>query len=99
MIIRPVSDLRNNYPLIENDLKESGTVYLTKNGYASAVLLGMDEYAALSRNMDRPVVKKKSSDKARGFLSKYANPDLIELEKEAGKLHALKKFATNAEVK
>ena len=92
MIIRPVSDLRNNYPVIENELKEAGAVYLTKNGYASAVILGMDEYTALSGNMDRPVARKKSSGSSRGLFKNYANPDLIPLEKDAGRIHAMKKY-------
>ena len=37
--IKPVSDLRNKYPEIEElVLKEDEPVYLTKNGYGSMVL-------------------------------------------------------------
>ena len=37
--IRPVSDLRNKYPEIEElVLKEDEAVYLTKNGYGSMVV-------------------------------------------------------------
>lgn len=100
MKIRPVSDLRNNYPLIENELKKEGVVYLTKNGYASAVILGVDQYAALSGCTDKPVARKESSVSSRGFLKKYANPELIDLEKNAGRMHAAKKYqAMNSEVK
>ena len=31
--IRPVSDLRNKYPEIENIVANGNPVYLTKNGY------------------------------------------------------------------
>jgi len=36
--IRPVSDLRNKYPEIENEIQK-GPVYLTKNGYGSSVIV------------------------------------------------------------
>ena len=46
--IRPVSDLRNKYPEIEElVLKEDQAVYLTKNGYGSMVVLSLDKYAKL----------------------------------------------------
>ena len=47
--IRPVSDLRNKFPEIENIVLTSGEpVYLTKNGYGSMVLLSLEQYAALT---------------------------------------------------
>ena len=46
--IRPVSDLRNKYPEIEElVLKEDEAVYLTKNGYGSMVVLSIEKYAKL----------------------------------------------------
>ena len=45
--IRPVSDLRNKYNEIESIVKEGEAVYLTKNGYGTMVVLGIEEYAAL----------------------------------------------------
>lgn len=45
--IRPVSDLRNNYPEIENLVKEGEPVYLTKNGYGTMVVLSIEEYSNL----------------------------------------------------
>ena len=46
--IRPVSDLRNKYPEIEElVLKEDEAVYLTKNGYGSMVVLSLEKYAEL----------------------------------------------------
>ncbi|WP_304002060.1 type II toxin-antitoxin system Phd/YefM family antitoxin [Faecalicoccus pleomorphus] len=45
--IRPVSDLRNNYPEIENLVKEGQPVYLTKNGYGTMVVLSIEEYSNL----------------------------------------------------
>ena len=46
--IRPVSDLRNKYPEIENlVLTEDEAVYLTKNGYGSMVVMSLEKYAEM----------------------------------------------------
>lgn len=46
--IRPVSDLRNKYPEIEElVLKEEQAVYLTKNGYGSMVVMSIEKYSKL----------------------------------------------------
>ncbi len=51
--IRPVSDLRNKFPEIENAvLKNNEPVYLTKNGYGSMVLLSLEQYAALTDDVE-----------------------------------------------
>ena len=42
-IIRPVSDLRNNFSEIEA-LSKKQPVFLTKNGVGSMVVLSMDDY-------------------------------------------------------
>lgn len=44
--IRPVTDLRNRYPEVENDL-ERGPVVLTKNGYGASVLVSIALYDRL----------------------------------------------------
>jgi len=49
--IRPVSDLRNKYPEIEElVLKENEPVYLTKNGYGSIVVLSIEKYVKLIKD-------------------------------------------------
>ena len=51
--IRPVSDLRNKYPEIEElVLKEDEAVYLTKNGYGSMVVLSLEKYAKMLKVLD-----------------------------------------------
>ena len=51
--IRPVSDLRNKFPEIENAVLKNGEpVYLTKNGYGSMVLLSLEQYAALTDEVE-----------------------------------------------
>ncbi len=54
MQIRPVSDLRNKYPEIEETVLRSGQpVYLTKNGYGTMVLMSLEQYAALTEDVER----------------------------------------------
>lgn len=50
--IRPVSDLRNKFPEIENVVNEGQPVYLTKNGYGVMVVMSLEEYASLTDNLE-----------------------------------------------
>ena len=60
--IRPVSDLRNKFPEIENTVLNTGEpVYLTKNGYGSMVVLSLEQYAALTDDIE---LKLDEADKA-----------------------------------
>ncbi len=60
--IRPVSDLRNKFPEIEELVIESREpVFLTKNGYGSMVLLSLEQYSALTDNVE---IKLDEADKA-----------------------------------
>ena len=46
--IRPITDLKNKYPEIEDRvLKQGEVVYLTKNGYGSMALIRLEKYADL----------------------------------------------------
>ena len=46
--IRPVSDLRNKFPEIEQTVLQSGEpVFLTKNGFGDMVVLSMECYDEL----------------------------------------------------
>ncbi len=59
--IRPVSDLRNKFTEIEESVKKGEPVYLTKNGYGSMVVLSLEQYAALTDEIE---VKLDEADKA-----------------------------------
>ncbi|HCC35037.1 MAG TPA: prevent-host-death protein [Ruminococcaceae bacterium] len=52
MEIRPVSDLRNKFPEIENAVNGGQPVYLTKNGYGAMVVLSLEQYAALTEDVE-----------------------------------------------
>lgn len=50
--IRPVSDLRNKFPEIENIVNEGQPVYLTKNGYGAMVVLSLEQYSMLTDDIE-----------------------------------------------
>ena len=50
--IRPVSDLRNKFSEIEETVKGGQPVYLSKNGYGSMVELSLEQYAALTDEVE-----------------------------------------------
>ncbi len=86
--IRPVSDLRNKYPEIENIvLKEDEAVYLTKNGYGSMVVMSIEKYSKLMADADYNEYIEKSLDEAdaeaeKGDAKYYSSEEIFsEMEK------------------
>jgi PHD/YefM family antitoxin component YafN of YafNO toxin-antitoxin module len=59
--IKPVSELRNNYPVIEKIVQGGSAVYLTKNGYGSMVVLSLEKYSELTDDIE---LKLDEADKA-----------------------------------
>lgn len=52
--IRPVSDLRNKFPEIEETVVNSNApVFLTKNGYGTMVILSIEQYSALTDDIEK----------------------------------------------
>lgn len=63
--IRPVSDLRNKFPEIEETVIGSNApVFLTKNGYGTMVLMSVEQYSALIDDVERKL------DEADAFATK-----------------------------
>lgn len=51
--IRPVSDLRNKFSEIEETVVNSNSpVFLTKNGYGTMVLMSVEQYSALTEDIE-----------------------------------------------
>jgi prevent-host-death family protein len=50
--IRPVSDLRNRFPEIENAVSGGNPVYLTKNGYGVMVVMSLEKFAELTDDLE-----------------------------------------------
>jgi prevent-host-death family protein len=59
--IRPVSDLRNKFPEIENAVSGGEPVYLTKNGYGAMVVMSLERYAELTDDIE---IKLDEADRA-----------------------------------
>ena len=52
--IRPVSDLRNKFPEIEEIvLNDNVPVFLTKNGHGSMVVLSVEQYTTLMESVEK----------------------------------------------
>ena len=67
--IRPVSDLRNKYPEIEDlVLREDEAVYLTKNGYGSMVVMSLNKYSKLLKDAKYNEYVEKALDEAEKSL-------------------------------
>jgi prevent-host-death family protein len=64
MQIRPVTDLRNKYPEIESIVREGEPVYLTKNGYGTAVIMSLEKYSELMEERDYIEMKLNEADYA-----------------------------------
>ena len=52
MNIRPVSDLRNHYSEVEQEVLESGPVFLTKNGYGSLVVMSVEQFEHINGDVE-----------------------------------------------
>lgn len=52
MQIRPVSDLRNKFPEVENAVSGGEPIFLTKNGYGAMVVMSLEAYAALTDDVE-----------------------------------------------
>lgn len=51
--IRPVSDLRNKFPEIEEIVVNSNSpVFLTKNGYGTMIIMSIEQYSALTEGIE-----------------------------------------------
>ena len=50
--IRPVSDLRNKFPEVENAVNTGYPVFLTKNGYGTMVVMSLEKYTELTDDLE-----------------------------------------------
>ena len=74
--IRPVSDLRNKFPEIEDVVLKSGEpVFLTKNGYGSMVVMSLEQYSALTDGIEHALDE---ADRAAAMTDvRYSAPDVF----------------------
>ena len=80
MDIRPVSDLRNKFTEIERTVKRGKPVYLTKNGYGSMVVLSLEQYSALTDDVEK---KLDEADKEAALTDvRYTEEEVFQRVKE-----------------
>lgn len=73
--IRPISDLRNKFPEIEETVINSNSpVFLTKNGYGTMVLMSIDQYSVLTNETE---LKLDEADKRADISSERLNKDEV----------------------
>ncbi|MCL2860432.1 MAG: type II toxin-antitoxin system Phd/YefM family antitoxin [Oscillospiraceae bacterium] len=71
--IRPVSELRNSFPKIEDlVINQDETVYLTKNGTGIMVVMSIEKYSSLINSVDETQII--SSKKSSRRTSKKSTP-------------------------
>ena len=83
-MIRPVSDLRNNFADISKTVHETAQpVFLTKNGYGDMVVLSMEAYENLQ--FDREVYFKLQEAEREAELSdiRYSSKDVLKAMRDA----------------
>ena len=76
--IKPVSDLQNDFSTIENSiLNEGQTIYLTKNGYGSMVMMSLDEFSKLTEKTDDTFQRDKEENRRSGHIEIISRPKKI----------------------
>ena len=52
--IRPVSDLRNKFSEIEEEvISTNSPIFLTKNGYGTMVVMSIEQYSSLTDSVEK----------------------------------------------
>lgn len=83
-MIRPVSDLRNNFADISKTVHETGQpVFLTKNGSGDMVLLSMEAYENLQFESEVYFKLREAEREAETTDRRYSSKDVLKAMREA----------------
>ena len=83
-MIRPVSDLRNNFADISRTVHETGEpVFLTKNGYGDMVVLSMEAYENLRLESEIYFKLLEAEREAKATDKRYSSKDVLKAMREA----------------
>ena len=83
-MIRPVSDLRNNFAEISRTVHETEQpVFLTKNGYGDMVVMSMEAFSKLSFDSDIYFKLLEAEREAELTDTRYSSRDVLKSIKEA----------------
>ena len=77
-IIRPISDLRNNFTEISKQVKEyNQPVFLTKNGYGDMVVMSINKFNELNFNSEIINKLKEAEKLFNNDDKKYSHDDVF----------------------
>ncbi len=83
-LIRPVSDLRNNFADISKTVHETAQpVFLTKNGYGDMVVLSMEAYENLQLESEIYSKLQEAEREAELTEERYSSKDILKAMREA----------------
>ena len=83
-MIRPVSDLRNNFADISKTVHETAKpVFLTKNGYGDMVVLSMEAYENLQFDSEIYFKLKEAEREAELTDKRYSSKEVLKAMREA----------------
>ncbi len=83
-MIRPVSDLRNNFAEISKTVHETAKpVFLTKNGYGDMVVLSMEAYENLQFESEVYFKLMEAEREAALTDTRYSSKDVLKAMREA----------------
>lgn len=83
-MIRPVSDLRNNFADISKTVHETAQpVFLTKNGYGDMVVLSMEAYEALRLDSEIYFKLQEAEREAELTDKRYSSKEVLKAMREA----------------
>ena len=83
-MIRPVSDLRNNFADISKTVHETATpVYLTKNGYGDMVVMSMEAFENLQFESEVYLKLREAEREAELTNKRYSSKEVLKALKDA----------------
>jgi len=83
-MIRPVSDLRNNFAEISKTVHETAQpVFLTKNGFGDMVVLSMEAYENLQFESEVYFKLQEAEREAEMTETRYSSKDVLKAMREA----------------
>ena len=83
-MIRPVSDLRNNFAEISKTVHETAEpVFLTKNGFGDMVVLSMEAYENLHFESEIYFKLQEAEREAQTSKKRYSSKDVLQAMRDA----------------
>jgi len=83
-LIRPVSDLRNNFAEISKTVHETAQpVFLTKNGYGNMVVLSMEAFQNMQFESEVYSKLLEAEREAENTNKRYSSKDVLNAMKQA----------------